>query len=211
MSVVLIAAYTLVKDLPGGFADQRMSHQIGLEGTIQIPIGKTPEDAVLKFRDFRSMQIIHKESVKGGELLFIKRFNKPEGTDLQIEFVRKSWLGWKWVWGGGYAIGGEISANAVLTYAVIPKVNGIHTPFPMVYGEVLNASITQINVVTDSQPASAYTAQLINPTLGQKIWFTLLPQSVSPPLEIQALNAKGDIVARQTIDDLTDVGEIKVK
>lgn len=206
IGIFLFTAYTLIKDLPGGIADQRMSHKIGLKDTMRIPIGKTPEDAVLKFRDFPTMQVVHKESAEGGELLFVKRFNKQEGTDLQLEFVRQTWLGWKWVWGGGYAI--SSIANADLAYMIMPKVNGIHTPFPLVYGEVLNASITKINIVTDGHYAGVFAAQLSDSPIEHKIWFAFLPETISPPFEIQALNAQGDIVVSKTVNDLTDSGEI---
>lgn len=209
ISFLLAAAYTMIKDLPGGFADQKFAHKTGLEGTIRIPLGKTPEDAVLKFRDFKTMQVIHKESVKEGMLLFIKRFNKEEGTDLQLEFVRKTWLGWKWGWGGGFSIGSI--TNSSLDYMVMQKINGIKTPFPLVYGEVFNPSITTINIVTEGQNAGVYAAEMIEAQAEHKIWLTLLPESLSPPFEIQALNAKGDIVVRKTINDLTDSGEIKIK
>ncbi|MBD3918460.1 hypothetical protein H8B09_06815 [Paenibacillus sp. PR3] len=205
----LTVAYTLVKDLPGGFADQKLSHKTGLEGTMRIPLGKTPEDAVLKFRDFKTMQVIHKESVKEGMLLFIKRFNKEEGTDLQLEFVRKTWLGWKWGWGGGFSIGSI--TNSSLDYMVMQKINGVNNPFPLVYGEVFNPSITNINIVTEGQNADVYAAKLIDAQAEHKIWLSLLPESLTTPFEIQAFNAKGDIVVRKTINDLTDSGEITIK
>ncbi|MFB9328004.1 hypothetical protein ACFFSY_18925 [Paenibacillus aurantiacus] len=207
---VLITAYTLANDLPGGFSDQRRSHITGLKSTIRIPLGKTPVDAVQKFRHFPTMQIVYKEVVKDGELIFIKRFYQKEGTDLQIEFVRKTWFGWKWVWGGGFGIA-NLSATIGLDYAVMPKINGIYTPFPMVYGELFNPSISKIMIITNGQNPGVFSAQLKGSNNENKmIWFAFLPESVTTPFEIEAHNAKGDIVARKKVYDLNGYGEIEI-
>jgi len=125
-SVIVASAITLYilaffNDTPGGLSDWRMSHAMGLNDTIRIPLGKTPEDAIQQFRDFSSMQVIHREPVDGGMLLFIKRFYEKDGNDLQVEYVRKTWFGWKWSWGGGYGIGGRNYPTA-LNYMSMPEV-----------------------------------------------------------------------------------------
>jgi hypothetical protein len=209
--IVLFFAYAVANDLPGGLADRRMSRVTGVNGTLRIPLGKTPEEAVQKVRHFLTMQVIHKESVDGGVLLFIKRFYQKEGRDLQIEYVRKTWLGWKWVWGGGYGIGGSTTVNAMLNYMVMPKIEGINTPFPMVVGEVLDPSIKNVIIVVDGQSPGVYAAKLAGSEVGHTIWFTFLPQSVSTPFEIEALNSKGDIIARKTTNDPRGFGEISIK
>jgi hypothetical protein len=206
--IILGFAYAVAKDLPGGLEDRRMSHVIG--GTIRIPLGKTPEEAVQKVRQFPVMQVIHKESVDGGVLLFIKRFYQKEGSDLQIEYVRKTWLGWKWVWGGGYGIGGSTTVKAMLNYMVMPKIEGINTPFPMVVGEVLDPSIKSVNIVVNGQRPGVYAAKSAGSEVGHTIWFSFLPLSVSPPFEIEALNARGDIVVRKTINDTRSYGPISL-
>lgn len=83
--------YTLVffNETPGGFSDWRMSRALELKG-IRIPIGKTPEDAILKFRQIPSIEVIHGERVKGGVVLFYKRYYDKDGEDLQVEYMRKT-------------------------------------------------------------------------------------------------------------------------
>jgi len=70
-----------------------MAHAMGLSGTIHIPLSKTPDDAVQQFRGLPSMQVIHREPVEGGILLFVKRFNEEDASNLQVEYARKTWLG----------------------------------------------------------------------------------------------------------------------
>jgi hypothetical protein len=210
-SAILLYALAFVNDTPGGLSDWRLSHAMVLNGTIRIPLGKTPEDAIQQFRHFPSMQIIHREPVEGGLLLFIKRFYEQDGNDLQVEYVRKTWLGWKWAWGGGYGIGGSkspLSAKSALNYMSMPKVENISTPFPMVFGDVLDSSIKKVTVEVKGKGTGKYTAKLSGVETGYMIWFVFLPSSDSTPFDIEGFNEKGDIIAYKTINDPRGSGSI---
>jgi hypothetical protein len=206
--IVLVAAFIVAYDLPGGIADHQMSHAIGVKGTLHIPLGKTPDEAIKKFRHFPSMQVIHREPVKGGILLFLKRYYQQDGTDLQVEYVRKTWLGWKWVTGGGFGTGGTMLSNSGLDYMGMPKIEGIQTPFPIEYGDVLDPSVKHVIIVVNGKSPGIYAGRLAGSETGHTIWFTFLPPYVSTPFEIEGLNAKGDIVIRKTINDLRESGRI---
>jgi hypothetical protein len=158
--IVLIIMLAVANDLPGGFADWRMSHAMGLDGTLRIPLGKTPDEAVQKFRHFPSMQVIHREPVEGGVLLFIKRFYQHDSTDLQVEYVRKSWIGWKWVMGGGFGIGGSKVNKSAVTYMIMSKFEYAQTPFPMVFGDIMDGSVKKVIVTVDGHPPEKYAAKL---------------------------------------------------
>ncbi|MCZ8517051.1 hypothetical protein O9H85_32800 [Paenibacillus filicis] len=210
----ILYALAFVNDTPGGLSDWRMSHAMGLNGTIRIPLGKTPEDAIRKFRHFPSMQVIHQEPVEGGLLLFIKRFYEQDGNDLQVEYVRKTWLGWKWAWGGGYGIGGSkspLSAKSALNYMSMPKVKSLSTPFPMVFGDVLDSSVKKVTVEVKGKGTgtSKYTAKLTG--MGHMIWFVFLPSSDSTPFDINGFNQEGNLIAYKTINDPNDYGSIDLR
>lgn len=71
---LLCIAFIYVNDKAGGLSDWRMSKAMGMSGTIHIPIGKTPEEAIERFRGHNdSLQIIHQEPVDGGMVLFNKK------------------------------------------------------------------------------------------------------------------------------------------
>ena len=157
------------------------------------------------------MQVIHREPVKGGVLLFIKRFYQQEGSDLQVEYVRKTWLGWKWVWGGGFGIGGSkspLSAKSALNYMSMPKEKNISTPFPMVFGDVLDPSVKNVTVVVRGADPGKYFAKLAGEDTGHKIWFAFLPSAAAAPYDIEGFNEKGDLIAFKTIEDSRDSGSI---
>ncbi|MCZ8515788.1 hypothetical protein O9H85_25925 [Paenibacillus filicis] len=212
IGMVLLFAISMADELPGGFADWRMSHAIGLNETIRIPLGRTPDEAVQKFRHFPFMQVIHREPLEGGVLLFIKRFTGQEGSDLQVEYVRKAWFGWKWVWGGGYGIGGNKnpkSPKSALNYMIMPRVN--NSPFPMVFGDILDASVKSIIVTAGGAGSGQYTAKLAGAEAGHAIWFAFLPSSAEPPYDIQGFNPMGAPVAHLTTNDPHGSGSIDLR
>jgi hypothetical protein len=210
-SAVLLYALVYVNDTPGGISDWRMSRAMGLNGTIHIPLGKTPEDAIQQFRRFPSMQVIHREPVEGGILLFIKRFSQQDGSDLQVEYARKTWLGWKWAWGGGYGIGGSPQAKSALNYMSIPKVDNISTPFPIVFGDVLDPTISNVTIEIKGNGTDKFNAKLTGENTENRIWFAILPSTVSTPFDIEGFNEDGDLIAYKTINDSRDSGSINVK
>ncbi|OKP93961.1 hypothetical protein [Paenibacillus sp. P32E] len=148
---ILYIAFLVIKDIPGSYSDWRMSQALGLQETLRIPLEKSPEAAVQQFRHTSAAQLIYREPVKGGMLLFLKRSYQKDGSDLEVEYVRKTWLGWKWVWGGGYGTGGTLQDKAVLNYLNIPEVKHIESPFPLVFGDVLNPSVKRVIVKTTGE------------------------------------------------------------
>jgi hypothetical protein len=207
--LVLVIGAVYVYDMPGGIADRRLSQAAGVEGTWRIPIGRTPEEAVQKFRHFPFMQVVHKETVDGGVLLFIKRDYQKDGTDLQLEYVRKTWLGYKWVWGGGYGIGHSKLTTPAINFMSLPRVAGIEAPFPIVFGEIVNPSIHGVNISTAGERPGNYTAKTYtDPESGVTIWFAILPSSAAAPYQIEALDANGAVAASKTVDDARDFGEV---
>ncbi|KGE17142.1 hypothetical protein PWYN_21105 [Paenibacillus wynnii] len=207
-SALLFYAIVYLYDRPGGFLDQRMSHAMGQEDTIHIPLGKTAEEAIQLFRRSPTLNVIHREPVEGGVLLFMNRI-KQEVSNLQLEYVRKTWLGWKWGWGGEFSIGSSLQSKSALNYMSIPAIKGISTPFPLVYGDVLNASIKSVTV--DIKGTDKYNAKLTKVTSEQTIWFVLLPSTASTPFNIEGYNEQGDLIAVKTISDSRDSGWIDLR
>ncbi|MFD2330283.1 hypothetical protein ACFSR7_13620 [Cohnella sp. GCM10020058] len=217
LAVMLLAAgLGYAYEAPGGFADRRLSKAMGLNGsTLLIPIGWTPEEAVEKFRRFDTMRVVHREAVDGGVLLFIKRNMQPNGTELQVEFVRRTWLGWKWGMGGGYGIGygepGEAGVRSLLNYMTMPnKYPGVPGPYPLVVGELTDASVTGVIVKTSGTKPGNYAADVVEYEPGKRIWFVLLPDFAELPYTVQALDEQGNIAAEKTLKDpVNDTGDIR--
>lgn len=209
--LVLSISFVVLYELPGGIADRRNSHAIGIEGTLRIPLGKTPEEAVEKFRGSPITQVVHREKTEDGMLLFIGESKPSSSRGLRVEYVRDTWLGWKWVWGGSYGTSTyttETKAMA-LDYMSMPSFNGDKkAPFPLVYGEILDASISEVVVATGVNGSEMNQATISGDRSTSRIWFVTLPSAKSEPYSITAYNSTGNIVAYQTINESSDYGSL---
>lgn len=208
--VLLVIGFAYIYETPGGIADWRYSRAAGLKGTISIPIGGSPVEAIRKFRQNDAMHVIHQERMNGGMLLFIRRFEQNAGTDLQIEFVRHTWLGWKWEMGGGFQISAEPKPDEALNYMSMPHFPGIRGPFPLVTGHIASAAVDRITVSVNGSDAGSYPAKIIEFEPGRRIWYALLPVTAAAPYEIKAFNSQGDLIADQTFTDPRDFSTVKL-
>ncbi|NIK21043.1 hypothetical protein [Paenibacillus lupini] len=195
--VVAVYAY----DSPGGIADWRFSRAIGNNWIMQIPVGKTPDDAVQKFRGITNNQVIHQEKIDGGAILFYKNNENKEGSDLQIEIVHHTWLGWKWVWGGGYSISNGTDSDVAFDYMSMPRSKGLHGPFPILVGQVMDSNVDNVTVTFDGDNAATYDAKLIPIGAEEKLWYVVLPASATAPFKIDASNADHKLIASTTFTD----------
>lgn len=204
-------SYVYLNDRPGGFSDQRMSRLLEMDETIHIPTGKTPEIAIQKFRTEQlSSQIIHEEPVEGGMIVFTQRASS-ESSNLQIEYVRKRIFGWKWGWGGGYGISKSSSNLPAMDYMSMPRLEHIESPFPIIFGNVLNPAIKRITVETKGSGKQISTeAKMVEVGAERNIWFVLLPSSASTPLKIKAFNEEGILIASKEIQDPNDIGALLI-
>lgn len=209
LSAVLFYAIIYVMERPGGLSDRRMSRALELNSILHIPLGKTPDNAVEQFRGPSSMYVIHREPVRGGTLLFMKRPYQAGSHHLQVEYVRKTWIGWKWVWGGGYGIGESSQSVTALNYMGLPELDSISTPFPMVFGDILDPSIKKVNVKIRGE--GSYNAKLTSAEAGRMIWFVFLPSPASTPFDIEGYNEEGTLIARKTITDPRDSGSVHLE
>ncbi|WP_336779977.1 hypothetical protein [Paenibacillus illinoisensis] len=212
LSISALLTYVYLNDRPGGFSDQRMSKWLGVDETIHIPIGKTPESAIQKFRTEQlSSHIIHEEPVEGGMIVFTQRASS-ESSNLQIEYVRKRIFGWKWGWGGGYGISKSSSNSPEMDYMSMPRLEHIESPFPIIFGNVLNPAIKRITVETKGNGTQISTeAKLVEVGAERNIWFVLLPSTASTPLNVKALNEEGILIASKEIQDPDDIGALLIE
>lgn len=209
--LVLCISLAVLYELPGGIADRRSSHAIGIEGVLRIPLGQTPEEAVEKFRGTPITQVVHRERTDDGMLLFIGESKPSNNRALRVEYVRDTWLGWKWVWGGAYGTSTDTTETKAmaLDYMSLHYLNGDRkAPFPLVFGEILDASISEVIVSTGANGSEMNQTTISGDKSTSRIWFATLPSTKSEPYSIIAYNSTGNIVAYQTLDESSDFGSL---
>ncbi|MGF9696114.1 hypothetical protein [Paenibacillus sp. MABNR03] len=212
LSVASFLFYVFINDRPGGLSDQRMSKLLGMNETIRIPTGETPENAIQKFRgNHPESQIIYKEQVEEGMILFTRR-PSSESSNLQVEYARKRIFGWKWGWGGGYAINQSSPSQFVMDYMSIPRLDHISTPFPMIFGNVLDPAIKRVTVESKVNGEHVSTeAKLVEVGPESTIWFVFPPATVKTPFEIKGFNDDGVVVTSKEIKDENDSGTMSIE
>jgi hypothetical protein len=199
-----------IKEKPGGLADRTLSKAMGLDETMSIPIGSTPEDAVQQFRESTSnTRLVHQEPVDDGMILFTQRKNSEAASNLQLEYVRKNSFGWKWVWGGGYGIGDIDPFEYALYYMNLPKLDGIDTPFPMVFGTIEHPAIQRVTAETEQNGSMSITeAKLIKTDMGEYVWFMMLPSSEGTPYTVKVYDEEGKQVGSKQNEMVNDSGSV---
>lgn len=64
--------------------DQRMSRAMGMSQSIRIPLGKTPDDAIQLMLNPPMSQVLHREPVDDGVLVFTSQISQLEMNHFQI-------------------------------------------------------------------------------------------------------------------------------
>jgi hypothetical protein len=143
------------------------------------------------------MRIIHIEPLHDGVLVLYRKFHKSDGFDIHAEYVRYTWKGWRWVWGGGSS--GSIGVEPEGVYVeYFPPTNGSpRTPFPMVYGVVNDSNIRQVRV-TDGEGFETIVNPISVPWDGQRSWYAWVPASAGEALTVSGIGAKGEAITAET-------------
>ncbi|MDT0122793.1 hypothetical protein Q9R46_09080 [Paenibacillus sp. RRE4] len=210
LTVVSVYTYMYIKEKPGGLADQTLSKAMGLDETMSIPIGNTPEDAVQQFRNATpNVRAVHQEPVDDGMILFTQRSNSEASSNMQLEYVRKNSFGWKWVWGGGYGIGDIDPSEYALYYMNLPKLEGIDTLFPMVFGTVEHPGIQRVTAETEQNGSMSITeAKLIRTDVEEYVWFVMLPSPEGTPYTIKIYDEEGKQIGSKQSEMVNDSGSL---
>ncbi|WP_143106728.1 hypothetical protein [Cohnella sp. OV330] len=99
-----------------------------------------------------------------------------------------------------------------MNYMTMPnKYPDVPGPYPLVVGELTDASVTGVILKTSGAKPGKYAADVVEYEPGKRLWFVLLPGFASVPYTVQALDADGNIAAEKTLNDpINDTGDIKI-
>ncbi|MBD2871385.1 hypothetical protein [Paenibacillus arenilitoris] len=161
----------------------------------------------LNVTGFEMDGIVHKEWTNEGVVVFYTRKygqTDDEYADLNLEYWKKTLLGWKWVTGGGYQFSNlnnlKRDGSLVFEYVTGTEPDGSgEPPLPIVYGESFNQEIVNIEL-TDKQTHYKQVAKMIPIQDGRMIWFVRFPFYMGTQIEIQGLNEAGKTVVVNSMD-----------
>lgn len=158
------------------------------------------QHAVEKFRRYQPGQIHvqYVAPVSDGVLIFYQRFFAEKGTDMSVEYMRRTFHGWKWIHGGGS--GGSYTENKNYLFGeYIPSPNTFlhtHTPFPILYGTIVGEA-TKVVIIGQQNFRIEAT---VFPSEGQLGWFAYLPESAGKKFIMQGVDSDGRIIQEKPIN-----------
>ncbi|WP_146217223.1 MULTISPECIES: hypothetical protein [Paenibacillus] len=136
--------------------------------------------------------------------MFKQKSSQENNSNLQMEYARK-----KWAWGGGYSIGESSQFTSAMDYMSIPELSHISTPFPMLFGHILDPAIQRVTVEFEGNEERVLAeAKLVEVGPESIIWFVSLPSSATIPYEIKGFNDKGELVTHKQMDDPNGMGSM---
>ncbi|MEC0090117.1 hypothetical protein [Paenibacillus macquariensis] len=148
-------------------------------------------------------QPVYIEPVSNGVLVLHRRFFKEDGFDVNVEFLRWTWQGWKWTWGGWYEGGVGVEPNGLFV-AYLQNLDDYlqtTTPFPILFGAVTNKDIKNLRI-TDGASYNKEVSLIIdprNPNDHQRTWFAKIPRGADKELTITGFGANGERITERTL------------
>jgi hypothetical protein len=153
--------------------------------------GNTVEEAIQK-SGRNVTRIIHAEEVKDGVVVFYKKSVGNAGESNASGYVKKTFWGWEWAWGGEHSD----SASKGFSAQYFPYTED--APFPLVFGEIKDQQIKQIKVL-DKNRTNNKEAKIIG-TGKDLMWFAFLDKSEGPNFTITGLSGEGTTLYSETIN-----------
>lgn len=156
---------------------------------------------------FQLDEIVHKEWTNEGVVVFYTRnygHKDEESADLNLEYWKKTLLGWKWVTGGSYQFSSlenlKRSRNQIVEYVPGTEPDGSgKPPLPIVYGESLHPDVINIEL-TDKQTHYKQVAKMIHIPDGRTIWFVRFPFAMGMHIEIKGMDEAGKALVTNNLD-----------
>lgn len=170
----------------------------------------TPIEAVNKIRGDNSVDyVIHEHAVSDGEVIFYLRNPNDDQIVVSHEYVRKTWRGWKYIFGGSHAGSGisliepDDARGDPFSYQFSRDLSDTEigkTPFPMLHGIIMNPTIQRV-VVKDYITGLERQAAIINLRDKFKLYYVFMDANQGLKFDIITYDNEGQMIYTKTIDD----------
>jgi hypothetical protein len=153
--------------------------------------------------------LIHEHAVPDGVVAFFLRNMPNHGINVGAEYVRKTSNGWKWGYGGSF---GASNVQLGLTDTDARKetfhaeyflsTEGTEfgkTPFPMIYGVVLNPDINRMTV-KDYLTGLEKQAEIVELERNFKLFYVFVDKTQGMKFDITGYAKDGEVVHKEISD-----------
>ncbi|MDP5274217.1 hypothetical protein [Chengkuizengella axinellae] len=167
---------------------------------------KTPIEAIEEVRDEIGF-ILHEMDVDGDKILMYSRDTGEESQQLNVDFVKKSWMGWTRGYGGSGSIPSysenkffmDVDSISSMYFPSTKDTPIGDTPFPMFVGVLNNPNIETITMLSHLT-GEEQTVNLVQGS-GYRIWYLFVTKEDGYEFTMKLLSSNGDIVYEEDINE----------
>ncbi len=170
---------------------------------------KSAIEAIEESRGTHIDYLVLQKDIDNGRVVFYLRNINDGQQVVSAEFVRKTILGWKWVFGGGHSApkytgtDQEMKVDESWSYQYLPSTEGSEfgkSPFPMLFGLIKNQDITSI-VVRDLMNFEEQEAEIVQTNSSVRLWYVFVTEKQGGKFTITANSKDGKKVSVKNIDE----------
>lgn len=170
----------------------------------------TPVAAIEKVRNGHvDEMVLQKEIGRGQVILYLRNINENQQI-VSAEYVKKTFTGWKWVYGGGHSMPkpyagptGNVKVDDSWSYQYFPSTEGTQfgkSPFPMLFGVINHADIQAI-AVKDLNTNQEVMAKIVNTKGATRFWYVFVTEEQGRKFMLTARTNEGKVVNEKMIDE----------
>lgn len=138
--------------------------------------------------------VFHEASTDKGTLFFLVR---EDDQMIDAEYAKRTILGWKWGNGGSISLASEhpLHDSAFSTkYVPNGKENPFDSPFPMLFGVILDPEIDSLQVVSEKTGKTLQAEIIDNELFPFRLWYAQLPLKQGKLFSITAFGKDGETI-----------------
>jgi hypothetical protein len=145
-------------------------------------------------------QLLEEKEVRSGEVVFYMRQNGQGAAIVNADFIKKTFLGWKWSAGGGHTLpetagaADQSKAQTLWSYQYMSALKGTlssDSPFPLLFGTLNDIQITSVRV-KDVKSGQDVKAEMISAKNGIKLWYAFVPWEQDREFELTGYSDSGE-------------------
>jgi hypothetical protein len=146
-------------------------------------------------------ELLEEREVRNGEVVFYTRQNGQGDYVVSADYVKKSFLGWKWSAGGGHTLPSTAGTNdeskgqilwSSQYMSALKGTMSSDSPFPLLFGTVKDAEISSVTV-KDIKSGQESKAELVTAKNGIKLWYAFVPWQQGE-FDLTGFSSSGQVV-----------------
>lgn len=146
--------------------------------------------------------LLEEREVSDGEVVFYMNQDGERSPVVYADYVKKTFLGWKWAAGGGHSVPAATGAETAWSYQYMAATKGSFfgsSPFPLVFGTFNNSAIK--SVIVKSVLTGEETQAVLNETQKTDIlWYAFVPEAQGEAFELKGLSQTGELISEKRMN-----------